>query len=112
MADAGERRTRRALLAAILFALPSPRARAQDIMPMPRLRPPPRLETVPPSPGRSFEWVHGFWRWTGTRFTWIHGRYKARRPWSYRWIKGHFEGSDGNEKWVAGTYGRPKPSNR
>ena len=107
MTDKAARMARRAMLAALLYSLPAPRAQAQDVMPMPRVRPPPRLETVPPSPGHSYEWAPGAWKWNGANFMWVHGRYKARRPWSYRWGKGHFEGSGASEKWVAGVYGQP-----
>lgn len=107
MADRQERIARRAMLASLLLALPAAAAQAQDGLPAPRVRPAPKHETVPPSPGKSYEWAGGFWRWTGSRFIWIKGRYKARRPWSYRWAKGHAEGSGGLEKWVPGYYGQP-----
>jgi hypothetical protein len=102
---------RRAVLAAVLLALRPPRAGAQDILPMPRVRPPPKHETIPPSPGRSYEWSPGAWKWSGSRFVWVRGRYKVRRPWTYRWVKGHFEGSGGTEKWVRGFYGQPTRRN-
>lgn len=109
MSDAKARMARRAMLAALLLSLPGPRARAQDDVPlMPRLRPPPRHETIPPSPGRSYEWAPGTWRWNGSAFAWTRGRYVARRPWTYRWIKGHAEGGNGLEKWVPGFYGQPR----
>ena len=107
MADKEARIARRAMLASLLLSLPSPRARAQDMLPAPPLRPAPKHETVPPSPGKSYEWAAGFWKWDGSRFNWIRGRYKGHRPWTYRWIKGHREGTPENQKWVAGYYGQP-----
>ena len=109
MADAKARMARRAMLAALLLSLPGPHAHAQDEgLAAPRLRPSPRHETIPPSPGRSYEWAPGAWRWNGSFYVWTRGRYIVRRPWTYRWIKGHAEGSGGLEKWVNGFYGQPK----
>jgi hypothetical protein len=111
MDAATKRRLRRALLAAALAALPGPRARAaQDLLPEPRVRPPPHLETVPPSPGHSYEWAHGHWKWSGSAWVWVRGRYIVHRPWSYRWTKGYWQGSGGTEKWVPGYFGAPKRS--
>ena len=44
---------------------------------------------------------------SGERWTWVRGRYKAHRPFSYRWVKGHAEGSGGLQKFVPGYYGQP-----
>lgn len=107
MAGKEGRIARRAMLAALMLGLSLPRAQAQEGLPAPRVRPPPKFETVPPSPGKSYEWAAGFWRWTGGRFVWVKGRYKVHRAWSHRWVKGHAEGSGGLEKWVAGYYGQP-----
>jgi hypothetical protein len=108
MSEREARLARRAMLAALLATLPAPRAGAQDVLPEPRVRPPPRLETIPPSPGRSYEWAHGFWKWNGRAFAWVRGRYIVHHPWSYRWTKGHWQGSGGTEKWVPGFFGAPK----
>lgn len=108
MKDGKERLARRAMLAAVLLSLPVPRARAQDfVLAAPRVRPPPYHETIPPSPGHSYEWAPGHWKWGGAKFTWARGRYIQRRPWTYRWTKGHAEGHGGTEKWVPGFFGGP-----
>ena len=112
MAGAKERVARRAMLAAILLSLPVPHALAQDYMlPEPVLKPPSRPEIIPPSPGRSYEWAPGRWKWTGQRFTWARGRYIQRRPWTYRWVKGHFVGTGDSQKFVPGHFGGPKRTN-
>ncbi len=95
-----------AAVAVLLLAVPA--AAQEEGLPMPRVRPPPKHETVPPSPGRSYEWAPGAWRWNGSFFVWTRGRYMVRRPWTYRWIRGHAEGSSSLEKWVPGFYGQPK----
>jgi hypothetical protein len=110
MPDAWSDLPGRLALAALLLGLAAAPARAQEEgLPMPRLRPPPRHETIPPAPGRSYEWAPGAWRWNGSFYIWTRGRYMARRPWTHRWIKGHAEGTgNGLEKWVPGFYGEPR----
>ena len=111
MTDGGERVARRVMLAALLLSLPVPRAHAQDFtVPAPRIRPPPRHETVPPSPGRSYEWAGGKWIWNGRNFVWVRGKYIQSRPLTYRWVKGHAEGHAGQTRWVPGYFGGPARS--
>ena len=108
MKDGKARLARRTMLAALLLSLPGPRVQAQEYLRLaPRLRPPPRHETVPPSPGRSYEWAPGQWKWNGTAFFWSRGRYVQSRPLTNRWVKGHAEGHIGNERWIPGFFGGP-----
>ncbi|MFC3461365.1 MULTISPECIES: hypothetical protein [Massilia] len=41
--------------------------------------PAPRHEVVPAA-RRGFEWVPGYWNWTGHRYTWVKGHYEKVRP--------------------------------
>lgn len=41
--------------------------------------PAPRREAVPAA-RRGFEWVPGYWNWTGNRYTWVKGHYEKVRP--------------------------------
>lgn len=41
--------------------------------------PAPRHEVIPAA-RRGFEWVPGYWNWTGHRYTWVKGHYEKVRP--------------------------------
>ena len=98
---------RRLILLAALASLAT-QSQAQSYRSLePRIRPLPRLETIPPSPGQSYEWVHGSWKWNGYAFRWIRGKYQQRRPPSFRWVKGHWEGSPTNARFVPGYFAGP-----
>ncbi|MCW3475751.1 YXWGXW repeat-containing protein [Limobrevibacterium gyesilva] len=73
----------------------------------PSIRPPPRPELVPPAPGRGYDWVPGYWSWNGYQYNWVHGRYRQHRPWSYRYVKGNFEGGGGLVTFVPGHFDAP-----
>ena len=38
-----------------------------------------RAERVPGA-RRGFEWVPGYWDWSGRRYTWVAGHYETARP--------------------------------
>jgi hypothetical protein len=97
---------RRAAVAALLL-LAGPAMAEEVVLPQPAVRPPPRFQSVPPSPGPSYEWAKGYWKWNGHAWVWVRGRFVQRRPWTCRWIKGHREGSGGLERWVPGYLGEP-----
>lgn len=69
--------------------------------PPPATGPPP----VPPSalvahrPNPGFEWVDGYWRWTGRRWKWVAGAWEAERT-GQRWVAGHWTWTDdGQQCW-------------
>ncbi len=102
------RLVRAAALALAPLTLMSVSAMAQaNLMPEPRVRPIPRAETVPPAPGRSYAWSPGRWKWTGTHFVWVRGRYKQSRPASYRYVHGYFAGHGPMLKWIPGYFDSP-----
>lgn len=69
---------------------------------------PPRApaEERPRSPGRTYVWIAGYYRWTDTEYVWVPGHWEApprpRAHWKrgqwYRgnrgwyWVEGHWEG--------------------
>ncbi|MDE2198708.1 MAG: hypothetical protein KGJ41_06780 [Rhodospirillales bacterium] len=95
-----------AILAGALLAWGVPAA-AQ--LAAPPVRPPPRRETVPPSPGPDYVWSAGGWRWNGSAFRWVHGRYRMRRPYSYRYAHGYFVGVPPLLAYVPGHFDGPPP---
>lgn len=67
--------------------------------------PPPPSETVVVQPGPDYYWVSGEWRWSGTSWVWVPGRWTprpaygavwvptrwVRGPWGWRRIPGHWQ---------------------
>jgi hypothetical protein len=78
-------------------------AHAADLPP----RPPPRFETVPASPGPSYAWQPGRWRWTGARYTWARGRYRQTAPGPFRYERGHSDGAGPLRVYVPGHFAAP-----
>jgi hypothetical protein len=46
--------------------------------------PPPLRREAVPAARRGYEWIPGYWNWTGRRYTWVKGHYeKVRRGYVY-----------------------------
>src|SRR5438876_11848948 len=74
-------------------------------------RPPPpvRVETQRVTPGLGYVWTPGYWRWTGTDYVWVSGKWVipprtttgwvpgqwVRRPSGWGWIPGHWREGGG-----------------
>ena len=66
--------------------------------------PPPVVYARPVAPGPGYGWVEGYYRWGGSRYSWVSGRYEriprgrsgwapgywAQRPHGYVWVNGHW----------------------
>jgi len=65
---------------------PPAQAQPASYPPMPQ----PRLEAMPPPPGRSYLWEPGHWRWNGAAYAWEPGRYIVRRARYARFVPGHW----------------------
>ena len=55
-------------------------------------RPPPaiRVETRTVSPGTSYVWTAGYWRWTGADYVWVPGSWIVRPRPAAVWVEGHW----------------------
>ena len=62
--------------------------------------PQPRVETVPPPPGRLFLWEPGHWRWDGAAYAWEPGRYVPRRARYARFVPGHWRPQGAGWIWM------------
>lgn len=66
--------------------------------------PPARAEYIPPAPGGRSEWVAGHWRWNGSRYVWIPGRYLVRPVAYTHWVPEHWANRGGAWMWVPGHW--------
>ena len=81
--------------AVISTAAFAPVAQAQhsrtEVIVVQKAPPPLRREAVPAA-RRGYEWIPGYWNWTGRRYVWTKGRYeKVRRGYVYarpEWRRG------------------------
>lgn len=67
--------------------------------------PPPRYETVPPSPGIGYVWIGGYWTWHLGRHVWIGGRW-ALPPVGRAWVPGYWHRHGPGWRWRGGYWGR------
>ena len=63
-----------------------------------------RVETQTVSPGPSYVWTKGYWRWTGTGYQWAPGRWVARPRVAAVWVEGHWVRRPGGWVWIAGHW--------
>ncbi len=55
-------------------------------------------------PGGRSEWVAGHWRWNGSRYVWIPGRYVVRPVAYTHWVPEHWANRGGAWVWVPGHW--------
>ena len=67
--------------------------------------PPPQTEVIPVAPNERVVWQPGHWRWNGTTYVWIAGRYIAKPVHAAHWIEGHWAMRGGGWVWVGGHWG-------
>jgi hypothetical protein len=63
-----------------------------------------RVETQTASPGKNYVWTRGYWRWTGSDYTWISGSWVARPRPAAIWIEGEWQRRPTGWVWVAGHW--------
>lgn len=63
-----------------------------------------RVETQTVSPGPTYVWTKGYWRWTGRGYQWNPGRWVARPRVAAVWVEGHWVQRGGGWIWVAGHW--------
>lgn len=52
--------------------------------------PPPPVEVVEVAPGPGFLWIHGHYRWSGSAYVWVAGRWEARPHRRAVWVEGRW----------------------
>lgn len=74
-----------AVAAAVLLstATIAPTAHANGEVIVVRVAPPPARHERIPAPRRGFEWVPGYWNWTGMKYAWVKGHYEKVRRGQY-----------------------------
>lgn len=67
--------------------------------------PPPQVEVVTASPGPSWYWQKGHWRWNGASYYWVQGHW-AQKPVNQIgvWIDPHWENRAGGWVFVEGHW--------
>lgn len=94
-----------AILAAAGFIGTSMPASAQVPPPgtvfVPNAPPAPMTMAMPPRPGGGMVWVGGYWRWTGTRYVWVSGRWTRHGG---AWCAGRWRSSPRGWWWTAGRW--------
>jgi hypothetical protein len=63
-----------------------------------------QVETQPTSPGTTYVWTRGYWRWTGTDYVWMPGSYVARPRPAAVWVEGRWVRRPGGWVWMPGQW--------
>ena len=63
-----------------------------------------RVETQTASPGISYVWTRGYWRWVGRDYVWVPGAWVARPRPAAVWVEGQWFRRGGGWVWVAGHW--------
>jgi hypothetical protein len=63
-----------------------------------------RVETQTVSPGPSYVWTRGYWRWTGTDYVWVPGSWVVRTSLTAVWVEGYWARRSRGWVWVAGHW--------
>jgi hypothetical protein len=67
--------------------------------------PAPEAEVMPaPPPGPPMEWRSGFWRWNGTQYVWMPGRYVYPPRMGAHWSPGHWVQGPRGWFWMRGHW--------
>ena len=95
----------RAALAAVLLVSSTALATAQPVAypPNPYPPPPPPRAEVVPGARHGYVWEPGHYRWTGSAYVWVPGRWIGHRH--GRWVEGHWAFRYGAWHWVPGHWG-------
>src|SRR5262245_11215250 len=92
-----------AIVATMLTAMPADTSAATRVYV--RIAPPaPVVETVVAAPRAGYVWRPGYYRWTGSAYAWVGGRYVAPpRPHAV-WVPGHWALAPRGWFWIGGTW--------
>ena len=63
-----------------------------------------RVETQPASPGATYVWTPGYWRWTGASYVWVSGSWVVPPRQAAVWVPGHWVRRAGGWVWIAGHW--------
>lgn len=63
-----------------------------------------RVETQTVSPGSSYVWTRGYWRWTGADYVWVPGSWVVRPRVTAVWVEGHWMRRSDGWVWIAGHW--------
>jgi hypothetical protein len=63
-----------------------------------------RIEAQTASPGASYVWTKGYWRWSGAGYQWVPGSWISRPRPAAVWVEGHWLHRGGGWVWVAGRW--------
>jgi hypothetical protein len=63
-----------------------------------------RIEAQTASPGASYVWTRGYWRWSSAGYQWVPGSWISRPRPSAVWVEGHWLRRGGGWIWVAGRW--------
>ena len=63
-----------------------------------------RVETQTVSPGPTYVWTRGHWRWTGNNYVWVSGAWVVRPRTTAVWVEGHWAQRGAGYLWVAGHW--------
>jgi hypothetical protein len=66
--------------------------------------PPPRVERRTNRPFAGAIWINGNWRWNGSRYTWVSGRWDRPRAGYRNWQDGHWVQRGRNWVWIDGRW--------
>jgi hypothetical protein len=70
-------------------------------------RPPPdRVEVIGVAPGPGHLWIGGHWRWVGSDFDWVPGRWTPMERGFRHWAPGHWAHSRRGWFWAEGRWRR------
>ena len=89
-----------ALLASLACAPPPPPGSVVVVREPPR----DRVEVIAASPGPSYVWVRGFWRWQRQEYVWVPGRWVRPERGFHKWESGHWRHRHGGWYWVEGHW--------
>jgi WXXGXW repeat (2 copies) len=63
-----------------------------------------QVETQTVSPGPRHVWTRGYWRWTGTDYEWVSGRWIERPARGSVWVEGEWQRRPGGWVWIPGHW--------
>jgi WXXGXW repeat (2 copies) len=62
------------------------------------------IEVIPDSPGASYVWVGGHWRWQNDDFAWVKGGWEQPAPKTHEWIAGRWDFDRHGWYYIAGRW--------
>ncbi|HEY5768662.1 MAG TPA: YXWGXW repeat-containing protein [Terrimicrobium sp.] len=63
-----------------------------------------QVERETASPGASYVWTRGYWRWTGTDYVWVPGTWVERPRVAAVWVDGQWQRRPGGWMWEDGRW--------